>query len=84
MIEYLVSDEVYTTKGPTSDFQSDGASVVKVAMHVVCTKFTIAPGSAVRLALGAEGGAVPQEVANVRMSARTEVALTAARKACLA
>ena len=38
----------------------------------------------ISLTLSSESGAVPQEVANVRMSARTEIALTAACKARLA
>ena len=34
VVEYLISDEVYEAKGPTSDFQSDGASAVKLAPRV--------------------------------------------------
>ena len=50
VVAELISDDVYTTKGPTSDFESDGASVVKLALHAVLTKFSV--GGNVRKALG--------------------------------
>ena len=52
VVELVVSDEVFETQGPTSDFQSDGAAVIKLALHLVLTKFELPRDSEVRKALG--------------------------------
>ena len=52
VIDLAVSDAVYQSQGPTSDFQSDGAAAIKLALHKVLTKFELPRDSAVRKALG--------------------------------
>jgi hypothetical protein len=70
VVELAISDEVWGSQGPTSDFQSDGAACVKLALHTVLSKFELPRTSKIRIVLGVNlalfnymcGGSVPRPI----------------------